>query len=344
MPFRFCACLTVVCVAVSLIAPPRIAAAELAAATTQAYDRYIATLLGEFSKRIASDMFLEHGIPPALDRMRRGEVLLDAGSGDGIIDVPNGLIHHWRATVFIPNVTLAGLLKTVQDYPGYASLYTWLVASELLNVDGDRYRTFFRAKRSAGVVTGVLDLWMTTEYQRLATDRVTSIAKAECVRQVEHAGERGEHRLRPGSGSGYLWRVCGVGRDRPEPGVPTPSRVGHRTGRSKAGTRECGEFVGYASQGHHLPTGHPGETKPRQWQPNLVRGVTRRMAQDEVRLPSRVAVARRTPFLAAPLTLAAGLLVAVAFERVYDVRIRARAPDPRFGTGSGPRRPFASRS
>ena len=207
MPFRFRACLTVVCVAVSLIAPPKIAAAELAAATTQAYDRYIATLLGEFSKRIASDVFLEHGMPPALDRLRRGEVLLAAGSGDGIIDVPNGLIHHWRGTVFIPNVTLAGLLKTVQDYPAYASLYNWLVASELLNVDGDRYRTFFRAKRSAGVVTGVLDLWMTTDYKRLAPDRVTSIAKAECVRQVEHAGERGELRLRPGSGSGYLWRA-----------------------------------------------------------------------------------------------------------------------------------------
>jgi hypothetical protein len=207
MPFRFSACLTVVCVAVSLAAPQEIAAAELAARTTEAYDRYIATLLGEFSKRIASDMFLEHGMPPALDRLRRGEVLLDAGSGDGIIDAPNGLIHHWRATVFIPDVTLERLLKTVQDYPAYASLYNWLVASELLNVDGDRYRTFFRAKRSSGVVTGVLDLWMTTEYQRLAPDRVTSIAKAECVRQVEHAGEGGEHRLRPGLGSGYLWRA-----------------------------------------------------------------------------------------------------------------------------------------
>jgi hypothetical protein len=43
---------------------------------------------------------------------------------------------------------------------------------------------------------------------------------------------------------------------------------------------------------------------------------------------SRFAVARRKPFLAATLALAAGLLVAVAFERVYDVRIRARAPDP----------------
>ena len=46
--------------------------------------------------------------------------------------------------------------------------------------------------------------------------------------------------------------------------------------------------------------------------------------------------ARRKPFLAATLALAAGLLVAVAFERVYDVRIRARAPDPLASVTNGP--------
>ena len=56
-------------------------------------------------------------------------------------------------------------------------------------------------------MTGVVDVWMLTEYQHLRPGRATAVARAECVRQVEHAGEPAERRLRPGTGNGYLWRA-----------------------------------------------------------------------------------------------------------------------------------------
>ena len=121
--------------------------------------------------------------------------------------MPNGLIHHWRGTAFVPNVTLEEVLRVARDYTRYAAIYDWVVAADLVASEGNRYRTFFRAQRRAGTVTGVVDVWMLTEYQHLRPGRATSVARADCVRQVEHAGEPAEHRLRPGTGNGYLWRA-----------------------------------------------------------------------------------------------------------------------------------------
>ena len=208
MPLRSRGYLIVlVWVAALAITPQEIAAVDLEHTTVAAYDRYIETVAQAFSKQVGTDAFLAQASPQALDRLRHGEILLEPGGGDGIIEVPEGLIHHWRATAFVPGVTLEEVLRVARDYANYASFYEWVVAADLVASEGNRYRTFFRAQRRAGTVTGVVDVWMLTEYQHLRPGRATSVARADCVRQVEHAGEPAEHRLRPGTGNGYLWRA-----------------------------------------------------------------------------------------------------------------------------------------
>ena len=205
---RFKPHLIVLCgLALSLIAVPPAVGADLDDKTAQAYERRLAVVTHAFAKQTDSEAFLQQATPEALARMRRGEILLTAGTGNGITDLPKGLFHHWRAAAFVPDVTLERLLAIVQDYTTYSDVYDWIVVSQLAGKDGDRFRTFFRVKRSAGVVTGVVDTWLVTDYRRTAPDRVITIAKADCIRQVEHAGESGEYRLRPGTGAGYLWRA-----------------------------------------------------------------------------------------------------------------------------------------
>jgi hypothetical protein len=189
------------------IVPRPSSAAELDARTAAAYDQHVTELTQAFARQTGGEAFLDHHGADDLARMRRGEILLAAGTGDGITNVPRGLIHHWRAAAFIPNITLERLLMIVQDYSAYADVYDWVIASQLVARAGDRYRSFFRVKQSAGVVTGVVDVWMVTDYRRIKADRAIATAKAECVRQVEHAGERDETRLRQGTGSGYIWRA-----------------------------------------------------------------------------------------------------------------------------------------
>ena len=195
------------CIAGSLISERSTIAAELDPQTTAAFERHMAAVARAFAERADSETFLANGDAESLARMRRGEILLAAATGDGITSVPKGLIHHWRAAAFIPDVTLERLLAIVQNYAAYTDAYDWLIASQLVAQEGDRYRAFFRVKQSAGVVTGVVDMLMVTDYRRIAPDRVVAVATADCVRQVERAGERGEHRLQVGTGSGFVWRA-----------------------------------------------------------------------------------------------------------------------------------------
>lgn len=194
------------CIVALLFVPRSSSSAELEARTAMEYERRLADVAKAFENQIGGAAFLEHHTSDAMARMRRGEILLAPGTGNGITDIPKGLLHHWRAATFIPNITLDRLLSIVQDYAAYSDMYKWLTASELVGKDGDRYRTFFRVRQSAGVVTGVIDVWMVTNYRRISSDRAVATARSECIRQVTHAGEPGETRLRQGTGSGYLWR------------------------------------------------------------------------------------------------------------------------------------------
>jgi hypothetical protein len=102
-PSRFRArLLCLMCAAGWLVVPRASDAAELDARTAAAYERHIAAVAHAFKERGSGEMFLEHGSPEAMDRMRRGEILVAAGTGDGIVDVPRGLIHHWRAAATRP--------------------------------------------------------------------------------------------------------------------------------------------------------------------------------------------------------------------------------------------------
>ena len=124
MPLRSRGYLMVlVLVAALAIAQQETAAADLERTTVAAYDRFLETVAQAFSKQVGTDAFLVQASPQALDRLRHGEILLEPGSGDGIIEVPNGLIHHWRATAFVPDVTLEEVLRVARDYTKYASIY-----------------------------------------------------------------------------------------------------------------------------------------------------------------------------------------------------------------------------
>src|SRR5262245_36093654 len=208
MHFRSCAYLAFLgCVVSFAVLPIDAAAANLDPRTASAYDRYLEAAVQAFATQTRSDAFLIRAAPQALERLRQGEILLEPGSGDGIISVPDGLIHHWRATAFVADTTLEQVMRLVRDYAKYPSVYDWVIAADRVADEGGHSRAFFRARRRAGTITGVFDVWMVTDYQGIRPGRVTSIAAAECVREVEHAGERREQRLPPGTGSGYLWRA-----------------------------------------------------------------------------------------------------------------------------------------
>lgn len=201
-----------VLVIASCVLPSAAAAAELKPETVKAYEAYIAKLEQGFSPE-GGDLWLRH-IPPGIrEQLQRDEILVRPGREDGIVKVPDGLVHHWRAAVFVPGTSLADLLAVAQDYGSYADVYDWIVASRSLGRESapgtrvDRYRALLRIRRSASVVTSTVDVWTEIEYRYPEMGLVTAVSNADCIRQVEDAGEPDERRLPVGQGSGYLWRA-----------------------------------------------------------------------------------------------------------------------------------------
>ena len=194
-------------------APGAALAAELKAETVAAYEQHIARAEKAFAAQAEGALWLD-GLPAETRaRLRQGEIIGWPGEEDGILDAPDGLIHHWRGAAFIPEVTLEAVLDAAQDYPTYHRVYDWVIASSLLQREPDaggkrdQFRAFLRIERSASVITSVVDVWTLVEYTYPRGDLAFTRSDADCVREVESAGGATERRQPVGAGRGYLWRA-----------------------------------------------------------------------------------------------------------------------------------------
>ena len=247
MTLRHCVCCTV------LLACPGVAAAtDLLPETAEAYNAYIVEVRERFGRQVESRAPIEEASPVTLARLRAGEIVAGPGHEDGIFNVPSGLIHHWRGRAFVPGVTLDEMVAVAQDYPHYTDTYDWVIGSGVMEHEReewprrDRYRLFLRIKRSARLVTGVLDLWLFVEYRYPRADLAVAVSNADCIRQVQNEGRprRAAYGRRQGQRlplarqhlfhlpRGRRWRVRRARDHRAEPPFPADARMAHRADRA----------------------------------------------------------------------------------------------------------------
>jgi hypothetical protein len=205
------------CLFVALtIAAKAVHAVELKKKTVDAFDRY--TRLTE--ERIDSEKndpgFLYFDKLPVdqkralVDRMKAGEVViermqtLDQGKE---IEVPDGMIHHWRAVVFVPGTTLAKTIALVQDYDHHYQIYKPDVQrSKLLKRDGDDFQIYYRLRRKK-IITVVMDTRYDVKYEPLSPKRMASKSISTSIRQIDNPGEANERAEPEGDDSGFMWRL-----------------------------------------------------------------------------------------------------------------------------------------
>ncbi len=180
----------------TLLVPSAAAASELQERTRQAYERYVAD---------AQRAFLERARTTDPRAPGDGSVRATPARQDGIIDVPDGLVHNWRAAILIRGVTLERAVERSQDYASYQSIYKSVVASQLLDHQGDTYRALLRVKGGGGGVSAVLQVRSRIEFVRLSPQRVVSFSASEEIREVDDAGSADERLRPPGKDRGYLW-------------------------------------------------------------------------------------------------------------------------------------------
>jgi hypothetical protein len=192
-------------------------AAELKPATVDAFERYRriaeATIEQDAS---SSDRFLHvfHGDAAARAKadvlLRRGEVAVDrlrATDNGHRIEVPDGLIHHWIGSIFVPNISLRTAVAVLQDFDQHADLFRPNIQrSKILEHDTDRFRITLRFYMKK-IVAVTVDTESLVEFTPRGPDRETSAIRSVRVNEIDGAGTPEERQKPDGHGGGYMWRM-----------------------------------------------------------------------------------------------------------------------------------------
>jgi hypothetical protein len=199
-------------VCVVLVALPA-AAADLEPRTVAAFDRYVAVSGAQAAAApqfLAVDALADAERRAALARLMRGELVIDrpqTREGGKPIDIPSGMVHHWRGTAFIAGSTVAQAVALLQDYDRHAEIYRPNVArSRTLSKDGDVFRVYLRFYMKK-VITVVVNSEHEARFSWPAPDRAQSRIHSLRIAEVEDPDTPGEREMPVGQDGGYLWRL-----------------------------------------------------------------------------------------------------------------------------------------
>ncbi|HUR37628.1 MAG TPA: hypothetical protein VM009_07405 [Terriglobales bacterium] len=194
----------------------RAVASELKPQTRKAFDRYVFLVEQRLQAAQPGDPFLwvkSHSLiqqTQLMARLKAGEVvtekLLEKDSGREVA-VPDGMLHHWIATVFVPNANVQQTLTLLQDYDHHKDIYrSEVVDSKLLSRDGNRFRAYMRFYKKK-VIGVTLNTEHAAEYFVLNPKRASSRSHTTRIAEVENAGEKEEHEKTVGKDGGFLWAL-----------------------------------------------------------------------------------------------------------------------------------------
>jgi hypothetical protein len=194
--------------------PAAASAAELTAGTVGAWDTYIRRLELRRSREFGhSHRFLSLDFDDGAGSIRRallrGDVVIDdraAGVSGGLVPVPGGAIHHWRAAVLVQGITLPDLLSALRNPRQHGYRPEDVLVWRLLERNGDRERVFLRIRREE-IVTAVFDTVHDVEFARHGPGRASSRSVAIRIAELEDGGTDGAHRKPAGRDRGFLWRL-----------------------------------------------------------------------------------------------------------------------------------------
>jgi len=193
-----------------------VGAAELKSPTTAAFDHYQRLAEATIEQEVSSPEFL-HVFQGDAARRAQNDRLLRQGTvkierlrlteNGKRIDVPEGMVHHWIASIFVPDVNLQTAVAVLQDFDQHAELFKPNIAqSRILEHDGDRFRLALRFSMKK-IVTVIVDTESMAEFSPRGSDRETSAIRSVRVNEVEFAGTPQEREKPEGHGGGYMWRM-----------------------------------------------------------------------------------------------------------------------------------------
>lgn len=204
-----------------------VTASTLRPETIAGWDRYVASV----ERRRASEhavstrettrfLALDFDAEGARDRraVMNGETVVtqvpQATAGGKDIDVPDGLVHHWRGAVLVPGMTVSAVMASLERQPPPQED---VLSARVLAREPGRMRVFLRLKRSK-VVTAVYDTEHIVVFTPYSATHAESRSTAVKIAEIEEAGMADERALPPGEDRGFLWRLNAYWRFEAVPG------------------------------------------------------------------------------------------------------------------------------
>ncbi len=192
-------------------------ATDLKPDTVAAFNRYVQLTEAQIDADLARrDPFLwveslpETRRESAFKDLHEGKIVierletLDAGHR---IEVPDGMIHHWIGTIFIPRATLAQTLAFEQDYDHQQSYFRPdVVRSKIVTRDGNDFVIELRFYKKKAITT-VVDTTHQVHYQPVDATHEWSRSRTVRVQEVDDAGKSNEKLEPEGHDRGFLWRM-----------------------------------------------------------------------------------------------------------------------------------------
>jgi hypothetical protein len=181
--------------------PPAVQAqftTSLSAETNRAFDDYVARMESQMDWRA---------------RLAGNDISIQPSIGKSPIDVPDGMIHDWTASVLIPHTTTDKAIHVFQSYADYKTMFgPEVIESKLLAHEGHHWKTFLRLRRKK-VLTAVLDSEYDVEYRPLGDGRWAILSRSTKINELD-----GNQPVPSGQGHGYLWRLNAYWLLEPRPG------------------------------------------------------------------------------------------------------------------------------
>jgi hypothetical protein len=183
--------------------------------TAQAWDEYI----GGVNIRIkqcasASNSFLwVDGAPGRGASVRSKHIVVSPGAEHVPIKVPFGLIHHWIAATFMPDVSIADVLRVVRDYSRYEDFYRpGVIDSKSIDINPDKDRFSLVLMNKPFFKKTALDSDDEASYVRVDDHRLYMVSRTTRIREIAEFGAPGAHTLPRDEGTGIIWRLFSVVR------------------------------------------------------------------------------------------------------------------------------------
>ena len=194
-----------------------VTAADLTPAISAAFDRYARLTEQRIKTEVAGgSAFLWIDTLP---QNRRAEVLrglqqagviierLQTRDGTREIEVPDGLVHHWVGTVFVPRVSVKDAMALMQDYDRHSTYFAPAIArSKLLERDGEHFRVALRFHVKK-IITVTMDTENEAEFFHPAADRAHSRIRSTRVSEIADAGTPQEKPKPAGEENGFMWNL-----------------------------------------------------------------------------------------------------------------------------------------